>query len=856
MFKTNLENLVGDIPEDLFKKIKTESEDFETALNEGMNGFSELLQKDIFKIIKSQINPIVDYPNLNPTYVKIALAISKPVHEDVIDINSILNSNDSSKKLISDIKRNKNYKHYSKKLKSSEELKAYMFDMFDNKDSKKNIVEILDECFDVIPTYDEDGQLEGVGFKTSQVQPKYIFEYVICLLNFKFRFTDMLTYYSMYINTANPKHIKTFFKLYHQNVTDDCSYVERYILVQLMIMFNLNFKIIHEAQIISMFGLMLQLLSKIVPLSSIESSKIYEEFRKQYYNNEKMFLDIKQRTSNVNDKINKLTEEIEEEKKLVRKSINENINLNNENIKLKQKLSMLENKAEDFSDKDLKIQFEQLQEEYDRAMESISQLQVSNSESAKREKDLKDKILSMSKNTKISDQVLFSKIKETFNGKDSKSQAKYLNGLSDIFMSNELMLDKLNEMVSEKTYELNNDRHIGYLNYNFDDKKLEVILANDRKIEVKDFLPDNNISKNIILQNQFVVVTDNGLVIYVFKNIKSEETSRYYGSNNKFGLVTIENGNKFVQYGSQKKYKVSKTGRIDVSHDNIYTLDSKNAIVNYNPILPRILLNNIEEWLNYNNYKPYLVMKKIDGQGVLVRDIFADDETFININPNYMQSIIEPSILILDDKNNVKRSFADTTIYTNSSIYDRVKIGVVQNIFDDQDMFVKFENGEIKIIDATGSIEFKDGDIIKVDEFDNFIDFCNDASLLQKYNKQPVYKKQRMRRFSTNEIKMKDEIITVIGRTQFLDSYKWRFLKEGYRCITVDGDASLSDVKRASKNSDIIVMNTASSSHTLYYALKDEYGTDKNSKLLLMHTISPREIVDATVKKLTELKVN
>lgn len=180
---------------------------------------------------------------------------------------------------------------------------------------------------------------------------------------------------------------------------------------------------------------------------------------------------------------------------------------------------------------------------------------------------------------------------------------------------------------------------------------------------------------------------------------------------------------------------------------------------------------------------------------------------------------------------------AQSKFYTASTFYkEKVIFGPV--IIENGVTKIQKQSGEISLVNnIPDSYIIDNGDVVAVDEFNNFLYVSNtndlylEKSMLKKTAKQVASSKD-----NSKPIKTKGEI-TIIGNLFYKNSYTMSFFKIGYKVNMLHGyDTSINKIVQTAKDSEAIIVNTSYCSHDNFWQIKDEVKDGALSHLKYIFT--------------------
>lgn len=344
-----------------------------------------------------------------------------------------------------------------------------------------------------------------------------------------------------------------------------------------------------------------------------------------------------------------------------------------------------------------------------------------------------------------------------------------------------------------------------YISFNYNDKLYEL-----------NGLPEGT----YLSDNQFILVSpDNN-----FKWAYSYKYDNSYLSDMKIAIVkefNLEDNYLIASYCDEKEEKIYlnnfsnprfKLGQvIGINNSTIARL--------YKPIS-----YNIDSFLSSikaKQHDAYFILKNFN-TGFFVRNIITDEEMLKSFELKDNTAIEEGNIVCTND-NRLVTIFKSSRFYTMSSMYNRSFIGILST--DNKNFFVTKANGEKVIINNVPSNIDSDveGEIIKIDEFNNFIRFeKHDEAFNQiQVSDKKVEKKPKNNTIFTGALKAKTGVkVLILGNVSYENSYKLAFFKEGIDVEVIEGFDSWGKIASSIKESNYVIIVLNHVSHDNMWRIK------------------------------------
>lgn len=338
---------------------------------------------------------------------------------------------------------------------------------------------------------------------------------------------------------------------------------------------------------------------------------------------------------------------------------------------------------------------------------------------------------------------------------------------------------------------------------------------NDRLYELNG-LPEGT----YLAENQFILVSPE----YNFKWAYSYKYDNSYLTGINIAIVkgfNQEENYLIVGYSDEKEEKVDlrnfpnprfKLGQVIGIHDG--TIARMYRPISYN--MDSFILS-----IKAKQHNAYFVLKNFN-TGFFVRNIITGEELLKSFELKDNIAIEEGNIICTNDSRLVT-TFKSSRFYTMSSLYNKSYIGVLSA--DNKNFFVIKSNGEKVIVNnIPPNIDSGlDGEIIKIDEFNNFIRFekhdeaFNQVQALDKR----IEKKPRNNSVFTGSLKAKTGVrVLIIGNVSYENSYKLAFFKEGIDVEVIEGFDSWGKIAASIKESNYVIIVLNHVSHDNMWRIK------------------------------------
>ncbi|MGL5066412.1 MAG: hypothetical protein ACRC6T_01105 [Sarcina sp.] len=321
-----------------------------------------------------------------------------------------------------------------------------------------------------------------------------------------------------------------------------------------------------------------------------------------------------------------------------------------------------------------------------------------------------------------------------------------------------------------------------------------------------------------------------------------EDESRYYVQGE---LVVIDGNKKVVELTDcydDKIFTGLKYAKLQRNFKDVYVQDaygnklfdvvdkdtlSTASIIAYNSdfeikIVFKKIKNNIDlykDCIEAKKHKPLIVMGMISSN-LLVRNALTSEEEVIDIKniDKLTPEIINASELLIVNKDYEFIGIIDNSnYYTYSKNYDKKETVVVKYV--GEIAYADKLNGERVKLNYYNRDKIDDGAVCIIDEFNNILyETDNELSVRRAFRDSKVNNSTGV----SENIEITDEI-AIVGRTNYKDTYKLTFLKNGVNVKFVDGNENYSKVQQVLRGVDKIIVCVTGVSHGNMWSIKEHY---------------------------------
>jgi len=373
---------------------------------------------------------------------------------------------------------------------------------------------------------------------------------------------------------------------------------------------------------------------------------------------------------------------------------------------------------------------------------------------------------------------------------------------------NEFSAQAGQEVVAKQTLPAKQIQIIGYCS--IENNKHYVILPNGRKEEILGIPKSTYIG-----EGQFVLVDSQFSLTWVYSF--GHEPGPFDYSISSFGTVQYRDDKAFINKGDGSLEEIKEISEgINLRPEQLIAVDGKNNYLRfYKPIR-----HNADDFLDSVKAKGQQMafVLKIFPNGAYLRDIETGEE-FISSQIRGKETLQEQEVLCLEGDKVVK-IFRSYKVYTLSSFYKRMVCGTVE--IENEVVFARKVSGERIIVNnIPAGLELRSGDIVNIDENNNFSGFQSHTApkILAPVSRRPKNSTKKNHGYGKIQISKK---IAIIGNKAYENSYKLLFYKNGYKVEVVEGYESWPKVSAAIKDVDLIVVITSYISHANMWQLKKE----------------------------------
>ncbi len=222
-------------------------------------------------------------------------------------------------------------------------------------------------------------------------------------------------------------------------------------------------------------------------------------------------------------------------------------------------------------------------------------------------------------------------------------------------------------------------------------------------------------------------------------------------------------------------------------------------------------------------HTPYYVVNMLP-EGARLRNIETSEESFCpsELFGNY--DIGNQQLIFFDRDMVLVTVVANPTFYTLSSLYKEYRTyGTIEK--RENAIFVKKITGESVLLhEIPYNLPLKDGDVVIVDEGDNFLGLKQDKIDKLSLTRTPVPTTDNKRKNDKGEknITPTDKTVAILGNESYKNAYTLSLLKKGYEAKVINGFESWPKVIQQVKDVDMVVVITNHISHDNMYKIKEE----------------------------------
>lgn len=433
----------------------------------------------------------------------------------------------------------------------------------------------------------------------------------------------------------------------------------------------------------------------------------------------------------------------------------------------------------------------------------ISNLVTKNTKKQQEIKDLKIEIETL-KNRKLKD-IMVEYLKDNSLTEDIYFLMKpYISDYKESLRLKTELDESAKRLVQESLYTYK----IGYCKIEEDTHY--VVFLNKTKIKILN-LPD----ATYLTEYQFVKVLGTGEFKWAYpcKYEESERDDSIVG----FGWITHRNSETFASIPSGQSFKLNMASHFNLKDNQIIAYNNKNELLRFY----RNLKHNADEYMPSIKAKGQEIfyVLKFFPNGVFVRNVETGKEEF-KIMDIALKDIKEQQTICMKD-GEIVNIFYSSKFYTFSSYYINSSIGTAEK--KDDKIFIRKLTGEVTIVnDIPLTVDIKNGDVIKVDEFNNFMFIQYDETVSTKIIDEPKRKTSILQKKTlTDKIEVNKNVL-IVGNINYENSYKIALLKNGYKTEIIDGYSAWSKIKAYSKDKDYVVIITSFISHDNMWKVKED----------------------------------
>lgn len=326
-----------------------------------------------------------------------------------------------------------------------------------------------------------------------------------------------------------------------------------------------------------------------------------------------------------------------------------------------------------------------------------------------------------------------------------------------------------------------------------------------------------NLPESIYLQNyQMIAVSQNDIFINKFDYIFHNDHSSNY-------LLR--------QIISKKPYKIYDTNHKIIDLKKVSDFHKKDEIVKVNKNMEIIgdsfkptnkTLHSIYDVIKIKNHKLIYLIEALDN-GYIGYDFI--NKSKIVISNKF--SVVLPAIVTLKDGELIKILDMDY-YYNDSKFFESLEVAYI--LKDNDKTYIEFTNGKrINSNDFNNykSIDFKNGDVIGIDIFNNIIKKYNSNTYVEATDekKKLNYNQDKPINIRTKKCEIiYNKSFLIIGNESLSSRYIKTFKENGIGAQFVSGHESYNKIESKAYDSDLILFITEAASHQNFYKLRDNFS--------------------------------
>lgn len=288
----------------------------------------------------------------------------------------------------------------------------------------------------------------------------------------------------------------------------------------------------------------------------------------------------------------------------------------------------------------------------------------------------------------------------------------------------------------------------------------------------------------------------------------------------KFVTIIKKNDGYFYNDGRNTHRIMNIPPNIRLHEGQVVSLDSNGAFLRYyKPINfnADIYMKSIKA----KDHTPYYVVNMFK-DGALLRNIETSEEYFCpsELFGNY--NIDEQQLIFFDKNMSLITVVANSHFYTLSSLYNEyTTYGTIES--KESNIFIKKITGELVLLNKIPyNIQLKDGDVVIIDEKNNFLGLKQDRIDSLDLEKTSSINNKKKNNKEDKILPPTDKTIAILGNESYKNAYTVSLLKKGYEAKVINGFESWPKIMQQVKDVDMIVVITNHISHDNMYKIKEE----------------------------------
>lgn len=368
----------------------------------------------------------------------------------------------------------------------------------------------------------------------------------------------------------------------------------------------------------------------------------------------------------------------------------------------------------------------------------------------------------------------------------------------------EVSIDSEENKVEEIVEEIKQPKYyLGYVVFKEDCFVLK--LSNNSEIKLR------LIERQYVAEYQFILVDIDGNIKYIYNYMNNLHD--IYTENSYFGYITFINNMPYVRINGcepaipLKKYYINTTFK----EEQIVKVTSDGSLMSLYKIV-RFNADNFLDCITRKNHTAYFILNVFKDNKYYVRNILTGEESVESI---YTEEEIKEYYIVTVSDSNLVLLLKNNKFYTLSRLYKSGSIVTVSKK-NDNILGTKLSGETVIIKNIPFEVELTEGELVLIDEFNNFLNIHHERDFLDKEIAKPIVKIEKKEQRNIEQTTNNSEFVynvLIIGKIALKTSYENAFRKCNINVEVIDGYEPEYKVLSSCKGKDLIIVPTTHVSH-------------------------------------------